>query len=67
MKTKGSVTFKSLLKRHPTALDRINRVKRFPIQEPTQILVETTDWHLQPNDLCKRYPGAASFMLAAKD
>jgi len=60
------VTLESLLKQHPTAAERLSRVTRFPLQEPFEPIVETTEWRIERRT-SKQYPGAASFILTSEN
>lgn len=60
------VTLESLLKQHPIAVERLSRVSRFPLQDPFELIVETTDWRIERRTP-KQYPGAASFSLTSEN
>lgn len=62
--TPHEASIEKLLKRHPGAAERIAQVGRFPLHEPVEVIVETTDWRMDRHS-SKKYPGAASFILAS--
>jgi hypothetical protein len=62
--TLQEASLEKLLKRHLGAAERIAQAGRFPLQEPVEIIVETTDWQMDRHS-SKKYPGAASFILAS--
>ncbi|MBI5476654.1 MAG: hypothetical protein HY964_07945 [Ignavibacteriales bacterium] len=55
---------KKLFNKHLEALDKIERAARFPIENPSIIILENSDWQIQKHE-SKNYPGAASFFLSA--
>lgn len=63
---KQKSTNETLLKSHSSAVQRIARATKFPLQVPAEISPATADWTIQRSPSAK-YPGAASFVLAAAD